>query len=135
MEGMNFLSGKIKQISVQRNSWKNKMRKHVIMYVGFFFPFLYSPVLSNTFPNVVCFPAEKVINVAEDSKIVLECSIKISNDETAKFEWSTTDDQAIEKMTISEHIINVGELKNITSISTIYSKNKSPTFLTEASLF
>ena len=104
------------------------MSEHVILLVSVFFLLFQSPA---AFPDVVCNPQEKAINLAESSKVVLECKVVVAVGEMPEFEWSTSDSKAIKKMNTTEHTDQQGAWKNVTSISTIYSKDKSPTFLTE----
>ena len=63
----------------------NKMGEPVFAYFLVVFLYFSSPVLSQTSPDVVCYPTEKVINVAEGSAIALVCSIEVSNDEEPTF--------------------------------------------------
>ena len=111
----------------------NKMGEPVFAYFLVVFLYFSSPVLSQTSPDVVCYPTEKVINVAEGSAIALVCSIEVSNDEEPTFAWSTSDDKYIDDMETTETVEQHGQFKNVTSTSTIHSKKESPTFLTEAS--
>jgi len=104
------------------------MSEHVILLVSVFFLLFQSPA---AFPDVVCNPQEKAINLAESSKVVLECKVVVAVGEMPEFEWSTSDSQAIKKIKTTEHTAQQGAWKNVTSIFTIYSKDKSPTFITE----
>jgi len=107
------------------------------------FPILYSLfgrlTLSQTSPEVVCLPQGKVINVAEGSDVVLECSIKVSDQEEPQFVWQYSSGSSgrdlIDGVESTENIVNDGEFKNVTSAFTMHTKTRSPTFLTEVDVW
>ena len=71
-----------------------------------------------TSPEVVCLPQGKVINVAEGSDVVLECSIKVSNQEEPQFGWQYSSGSSgldlIDGVDSMENIVTDGEFKNVT---------------------
>ena len=103
------------------------------------FPILFSLfgrlTLSQTSPEVVCLPQGKVINVAEGSDVVLECSIKVSDQEEPQFVWQYSSGSSgldlIDGVDSMENIVTDGEFRNVTSTFTMHTKTRSPTFLTE----